>query len=178
MHRTPCFAILARGDGRNAAADDVVLCRETPAAEGLLALVEQIETFLVTAYPEVVVLVFDDVVDEGGGKIEIAVAVFQLFHLVASLLDNQGSMFRGADIEVAIVVEGGIVDGYMILESTQVVTGIGYTPRSIVIVDDAIHADDEHGLRAMLDECHRGSVWRFEVFALHLALLLDESGEG
>ena len=29
-------------------------------------------------------------------------------------------------------------------------------------------ADDEHGLRAMLDECHRGSVWRFEVFALHL----------
>ena len=76
------------------------------------------------------------------------------------------------------MVEGGIVDGYMILESTQVVTGIGYTPRSIVIVDDAIHADDEHGLRAMLDECHRGSVWRFEVFALHLALLLDESGEG
>ena len=178
MHRTPCFAILARGDGRNAAADDVVLCRETPAAEGLLALVEQIETFLVTAYPEVVVLVFDDVVDEGGGKIEIAVAVFQLFHLVASLLDDQGSMFRGADIEVALVVEGGIVDGYMILECSQVVAGIGYTSRAIVIIDDAIHADDEHGLRAMLDECHRGSVWRFEVFALHLALFLDESGEG
>ena len=59
----------------------------------MLALVEQIETFLVTAYPEVVVLVFDDVVDEGGGEIEIAVAVFQLFHLVASLLDDQGSMF-------------------------------------------------------------------------------------
>lgn len=64
-------------------------------------------------------------------------------------------MFRGADIEVAIVVEGGIVDGYMILESTQVVTGIGYTSRAIVIIDDAIHADDEHGLRAMLDEFHR-----------------------
>ena len=37
-------------------------------------------------------------------------------------------MFRGADIEVAIVVEGGIVDGYMILESTQVVTGIAIRP--------------------------------------------------
>ena len=76
------------------------------------------------------------------------------------------------------MVEGGIVDGYMILECSQVVVGIGYTSRAIVIIDDAIHADDEHGLRAMLDECHRGSVWRFEVFALHLALFLDESGEG
>ena len=76
------------------------------------------------------------------------------------------------------MVEGGIVDGYMILECSQVVAGIGYTSRTIVIIDDAIHADDEHGLWTMLDECHRGSVWRFEVFALHLALLLDESGEG
>ena len=76
------------------------------------------------------------------------------------------------------MVEGGVVDGNMILECTQVVAGIGNTPCAIVIIDDAIHTDDEHGLRAMLDECHRGSVWRFKVFALHLALLLDESGEG
>ena len=34
--------------------DDVVLCRETPAVESLLALVDQVQTFVVTSYPEVV----------------------------------------------------------------------------------------------------------------------------
>ena len=178
MHRTPCFAILTRGDGRNAAADDVVLCRETPAAEGLLALVEQIETFLVTAYPEIVVLIFDDIVDEGGSQIETAVAVLQLFYPVASLPDHENTMLGGADIEVAFVVEGSIIDGYIILITAKVVAGISDAACPVIIIDDAIHADDEHGLWTMLDECHRGSVWRFEVFALHLALLLDESGEG
>ena len=30
-----------------------------------MALVDQVQTFLVTAYPEIVVLIFDDIVDEG-----------------------------------------------------------------------------------------------------------------
>ena len=33
-------------------------------------------------------------------------------------------MFRGADIEVAFVVEGSIVDGYIILITAKVVAGI------------------------------------------------------
>ena len=31
-------------------------------------------------YPEIVVLIFDDIVDEGGSQIETAVAVLQLFY--------------------------------------------------------------------------------------------------
>ncbi len=87
-------------------------------------------------------------------------------------------MLRGTDIEVAFVVEGSIVDGYIILITAKVVAGICDAARPVIIIDDAIHTDDEHGLRAMLDESHRCSVWRFEVFALHLALFLDESGKG
>ena len=86
-------------------------------------------------------------------------------------------MFRGADIEVAFVVEGSIVDGYIILITAKVVAGISDAACPVIIIDDAIHADDEHGLRAMLDESHRCSAWRFEVFAQHLALFLDETGE-
>ena len=86
-------------------------------------------------------------------------------------------MFRGADIEVAFVVEGSIVDGYIILITAKVVAGISDAACPVIIIDDAIHADDEHGLRTMLDESYRCSAWRFEVFALHLALFLDETGE-
>ena len=75
LHRTPCFAILAWGNGRNATADAIVLCGKTPTVESLLTLVEQVETFLVATYPEVVVLVLDDVIDESGGKVEVAVAI-------------------------------------------------------------------------------------------------------
>ena len=87
-------------------------------------------------------------------------------------------MLRGTDIEVAFVVEGSIVDGYIILITAKVVAGISDAACPVIIIDDAVHADDEHGLRAMLDESHRCSAWRFEVFALHLALFLDETGKG
>ena len=86
-------------------------------------------------------------------------------------------MLRGADIEVAFVVEGSIVDGYIILITAKVVAGISDAACAVIIIDDAIHTGDEHGLRTMLDESHRCSAWRFEVFALHLALFLDETGE-
>ena len=36
-----------------------------------MALVDQVQTFLVTAYPEIVVLIFDDIVDEGGSRLKL-----------------------------------------------------------------------------------------------------------
>ena len=86
-------------------------------------------------------------------------------------------MLRGTDIKVAFVIEGSIVDGYIILITAKVVAGISDAACPVIIIDDAIHTGDEHGLRAMLDESHRCSAWRFEVFALHLALFLDETGK-
>ena len=87
-------------------------------------------------------------------------------------------MLRCTDIEVAFMVEGGIIDGYVIGVGTKVVAGICYSARLIVIIDDAIHTYDEQGLWTMLYESHRRSVWRFEVFAVHLSLVFDESGKG
>ena len=86
-------------------------------------------------------------------------------------------MLRSTDVEVALVVEGGIVDGYVILECTEVITGIGNFSSAVIIIDDAIHADNEHGLGAMLDESDRCSTRRLEVFSENLAFALDESGK-
>ena len=87
-------------------------------------------------------------------------------------------MLRGTDIEISLMVEGCIIDGYVIGVGAQVVAGICYSARLIVIIDDAIHTYNEQGLWTMLYESHWRSVWRFEVFSVHLSLVFDESGKG
>ena len=51
LYGTPCDVVFSWRNGRNTAADDVALGGETPRVEGLLPLVEQVESFLVAAYP-------------------------------------------------------------------------------------------------------------------------------
>ena len=87
-------------------------------------------------------------------------------------------MLRGTDIEVALMVEGGIIDGYIIGVGAKVVARICYSACLVVIIDDAIHTYNEQGLWTMLYESHRRTVWRFEVFAVHLSLVFDESCKG
>ncbi len=55
------------------------------------------------------------------------------------------------------MVQGGIIDGYVIGIGTKVVAGICYSARLIVIIDDAVHTYDEQGLWTMLYESHRCS---------------------
>lgn len=87
-------------------------------------------------------------------------------------------MLRGTDVEIAFMVEGGVVDGHIIFIDAEVVPCITYLARLIVIVENAIHTDDEHGLWTMLDESDRGTARRLEVLASHLTLTFDEARKG
>ena len=87
-------------------------------------------------------------------------------------------MLRGTDIEISLMVEGCIIDGYVIGVGAKVVARICYSACLVVIIDDAIHTYNEQGLWTMLYESHWRSVWRFEVFAVYLSFVFDESCKG
>ena len=115
LHRAPGLALIARSYRRYATADDVFLCRETPSVKGLLSLI-------------------DEVIDESRTQVEIAIGAFQLFHLAASFLDDEYTMFRSTEIEVSFAVEGGIVDSGICSVGTKIVACVSYLGSGIVIV--------------------------------------------
>ena len=180
LHRTPCDAVLALRYGRDTTAYDVVLLREAPRVEGFLALAELVESLFVATYPQVVVLVLDDVVDEGGAEVHLAAEATRWFHLAFAVSYQEGTVLRGAEVEVSPVVEGGVVDGGTATVYAEVVARIRYAVGAVVVIDDAVHADDEQNVLAPLEEGYWCAARRMEVllaYPLAVFACMAEAGE-
>lgn len=57
------------------------------------------------------------------------------------------------------MVESSVIDGHVILERAKVIASVGYATSTVVVIDDAVHADNEHDLWTMLYEGDWCAAW-------------------
>ena len=73
LNRTKYLSVSVKGERGNTCAHSIVLFSEAPVLERILLLVQLVETFLVAANPDIVILILQNITHIGVGQIETPV---------------------------------------------------------------------------------------------------------
>ena len=122
---------------RNAAADGIVLFGKVPAAEGIFALIELEESFLIASQPQAVVFILDEIDDICRCEVETAAVRLYRFQHFAVVGNHHQTIARRGDEDVALTVAQGALDGNLGVHCRKVEAGIGQTAGSVIVAKDA-----------------------------------------
>ena len=101
------------------------------------------QTFLITANPQIVILILKEMIDIGRTQVVSGIATRNLLQCPASFGYIEQSTSGSTQIKITCTIHQGTTDRHLRIQGFHVVTRIGQLPSGIVITQNTIETDDQ-----------------------------------
>ena len=179
LNRAKHLSVGIQGQRRNTCAHRIVLFGKAPVLESILFLVQLVETFLVAANPDIVILILQDITHIRVGQVETPVLrIHRAQHLRIVGNHHQSLSCRGNE-DIPVPAQRSLPHRQSAVQCRQVESRICHLPRGIVVSQNTIHTDNEESSVATSDIVSWCAARRFVVLHFHrLTVIHLEPREG